>query len=245
VINDINMARRYFEKNRPVHIVSHALINVFRQKADCFRFIFQFFAANLGKKGFNVSPKDAARAGQALLYGEKIPSKFVIIEHPPFVHLLDFSQVVNHDHLYLLPNIENAIPRFMQKLNNGFAQSFNSAHKRKYAVFGSRYKDVVAKTDFQSHAISRYVSIINPLDVFQPGWREKGLKNPKKAFSFLKNYEFSSFPDKIGERHSSILASPEILGQYAPFWEKNEEYQNFVKEFLNERAVSLNHLFLE
>ncbi|MDI6602798.1 MAG: hypothetical protein QME57_01600 [Patescibacteria group bacterium] len=70
---------------------------------------------------------------------------------------------------------------------------------------------MIIKTDFQSDAVSRYVSIINPLDVFQPGWRERGLKDWKKAFDFLKEYEFSSFPDKIGLRKSKILAEKEIL----------------------------------
>ena len=237
--------RPYFEKNRPVHIISRALINIFKQKEDCFRFIFQFYAANLGKRGFNVSPKDTIKAGQSLLHGEKIPSKFVIIEHPPLVHLLDFSLVINHNHFYLLPNIENAIPGFMQKFNNGFAQSFNLSHGRKDAVFGSRYKSVVVETDFQSHAVSRYVGIINPLDVFQPGWREKGIKNPKEALNFLKNYEFSSFPDKIGKRKSLILAPQEILEQYAPFWGKNDDYRDFVKEFLKEKTAFSDHIFIE
>lgn len=237
--------RLYFEKNRPVHIISRAVIDIFKQKEDCYRFIFQFYVTNLGKRGFNVSAKDAIKAGRALLCGEKIPPKFVIVERSPLVHLLDFSLVVNHVHFYLLPNIENAIPNFMQKLNNGFAQSFNLSHKRKDAVFGSRYRGVVAENDFQSHAISRYISVINPLDVFQPGWREKGLENPKEAFNFLKNYEFSSFPDKIGKRNSLILAPKEILEQYAPFWEKIEEYQDFVKKFLKERAISPNHIFIE
>ena len=143
--------KRYFEKNRPVHTVSRALIDAFKQREDCFRFIFQFYVTNLGRRGLNVHPKDAIKAGQALLRGEKIPPNFVIVEHPPLVYLLDFSFVINHNHLYLLPNIENTIPTFMQKLNNGFAQSFNLSHKRKDAVFGSRYKSVVAKNDFQSH----------------------------------------------------------------------------------------------
>jgi len=239
--------KSYYEKNQPIHIISRSLIDAFRQKEDCFKFIFYFYAANLGKRGHNLSPKDIIKAGQSILYGEKIPSKFVIIEHKPAIHLLDFSFVINHDHFYLLPNIENAIPNFMQKLNNSFAQSFNLSHKRKDAVFGSRYKGVAVENDFQSHAVSRYVSVINPLDVFQPGWREEGLKDPKKAFNFLENYEFSSFPDKIGRRNSLMLAPKEILEQYAPFWEKMEEYQDFVKEFLKEKSalIHVNRVFLE
>lgn len=237
--------RIYFNKNQPVHIVSRALLDIFRQKEDCYRFIFQFYAANLGKRGFNVRIRDAVKAGQALLEGNTIPQKFIIREHPPLVYLLDFSLVVNHYHFYLLPNIDKAIPIFTQRFNNGFARSFNLLHQRKDAVFGSRYKGVVVENEIQSHAVSRYVSIINPLDVFQPGWRENGLKNRREAFEFLKSYEFSSFPDKISQRSSKILAPREILEQYAPFWGRVNEYQEFVREFLKEREVSRQPVFIE
>lgn len=229
---------RRFEKDKPVHITSRALIDIFKEKDDCYRFVFQFFAANLGKRGTNVFAKDAVKAGEALLRGEDIPQKFVVKEHPPFVRLIDFSLVANHYHFYLLPNnSENAIPVLMGRLNNGFAKFFNIAHNRKDAVFGSRYRDVAIKDDRQSYAVTRYVSIINPLDVFQPGWREAGLEDWQKAKEFLENYEFSSFLDRIGKRNTKILAPAEILEQYS-FGVSSvgrEEYREFVEEFLKER----------
>ena len=237
--------RIILEEKQPAHIVSRALIDVFRDEEDCYRFIFQFYIANLGKRGFNVKSKDAIKAGQALLNGEKISSKFVIEEHPPLVSLLDFSLVVNHYHFYLLPNFKNVISTFVQKLNCGFAQSFNLLHGRKDAVFGSRYGGIPTKTEYQSYATSRYVSIINPLDVFQPRWRENGLKDKEKAYDFLKSYDFSSFPDKIGKRNSRILASKEVLGQYNSLWNSTKEYQEFVKEFLKEKSTIDRSIFLE
>jgi len=238
----------FFEKDRPVHVISRALMNVFSDKDDCYRFIFYLYASNLGKRGFNISTNDIAKAGRALLCGETLSSRFVINEHPPLVEILDFSLVVNHDHFYLLPKIENAIPILMQRLNNSFAKSFNLKYNRKDAVFGSRYKGVVIKDDRQSYAVSRYVSIMNPLDVFQPGWRENGLKDIMGARKFLENYEFSSFPDKIGKRNSKILASSEILNQYSfgVFSGNRGEYENFVEEFLKERQEQdYSFLFLE
>lgn len=235
----------FFEKNQPIHLVSRALIDIFKQKEDCYRFVFQFYTITLGRRGFNVKTKDAIKAGQALLQGEKIPEKFVIKEHPPLVHLLDFSLVMNHYHFYLLPTTDEAVVHLMHNLNDSCARSFNLLHGRRDAVFGSRYKGIIVKTDFQSHAVSRYVSIINPLDVFQPGWRKEGLKNPEEAFNFLENYEFSSFPDKIGKRTSQVLAPREVLEQYAPFWGSRNEYQEFVKKFLKEKTASYPSFFIE
>ena len=238
--------RRILEKDQPVHIISRALVDILKSKEDCYRFIFQFYVANLGKRGFNVRIKDAVKAGHTLLGGEKIPSKFITQDHSPLVELLDFALVVNHYHFYLLPNSEKAVPLLMGRLNNGFAKSYNLIHHRKDAVFGSRYKSIVAKTDAQSAAISRYINIINPLDVFQPGWREEGLNDYEEAFKFLADYEFSSFPDKIGKRNSQILTSQETLEKHSFIGDPDnkKEFEEFTKEFLKERK-SYQSLFLE
>jgi len=228
-----------FEQGKPVHIISRAIVDAFRNKNDCYRFIFQFYAANFGRRNNYINAEDAAKAGRFLLYGERPPGKFVIREHAPLVDLIDFSLVINHDHFYLVPLIENAIPIFISRLNNGFAKYFNLTHnKRKGAVFGSRYKGISINTDFQSYAVSRYVSIMNPLDVFQPGWREEGLKDRKDAWDFLRSYEFSSFPDRIGERKFAFLAPSEVIEQYS-FGATPEEclgYIEFAEEFLKERS---------
>ena len=230
---------RFFEKDQPVHVISRALIDVFKNKEDCYRFVFQFYAANVGRKWSNTTVKDAAKAGQSLLQGEEISSKFIIKEHDPLVDLLDFSFVINHNHFYLIPRNEKAIPILMARLNGGFAKYFNIINNRKDAVFGSRYKGISVTTNFQSYAVCRYISIINPLDVFQPGWREDGLKNQREAFEFLQNYEFSSFPDRIGKRNAKILASKNILDEHT-FQTGSEkgkaEFRAFVKEFLKEKS---------
>jgi len=229
----------FFEKNQPFHIVSRAVegIKIFEQDEDCYRFIFLFQCANLGKRGFNIKGKDIIKAGQALLYGESIPQKFIIIQHPPLVYLLDFALVITHHHLYIVANVENSVPLLIQKLNNSFAKYYNLKYKRKGTLFGDRYKSVLVGTEFQSDAVSRYASIINPLDVYQPGWREKGLENWEEAFKFLENYQFSSFPDKMGKRNSLILAPREILERYSILYKNREECRKFVEEFLKQKSA--------
>ena len=209
------------------------------------RFIFQAHAINVGRPVRNLWRQDVAKIAQAILYGEEISSKFIVKEHKPLVHFLDFSLVVNHDHLYLLPNIENGIPIFIGRLNNGFAQYYNLKYHRKGTLFDGPYRAVITKNQFQADAVSRYVSTINPLDIFQPGWREDGLKNPKEAFDFLRTYRFSSFPDKIGARSSKILAPPEILEKYLTLGTDIKNYQGFVKDFLKERSNFPSEFYLE
>lgn len=238
----------FFEKGQPFHIVSRAVEErkIFEREEDCYRFIFQIYAANHGRPASKLWRKDVIKVAKSLLMGEEISSKFIIKEHPPLVYILDYSLVITHYHFYLIPNVENGVPIFIKKLNGGFAMYFNLKYERKGALFGSRYKSIAVENEFQANAVSRYVSIVNPLDVFQPGWREKGLKNLEEAFRFLENYQFSSFPDKIKKRRSKILASPEILRIYSLISNLDErEYLQFVKDFLNQKLFPLQPLFLE
>lgn len=241
--------RTFFEKDVPIHIVSRAVEGreIFKIPEDSYRFIFQIYAANLGRRNTNLRSKDILKAAGLLLQGEEIPARFIIEQHHPLVHILDFSLVVNHYHFCLLPNVENGVPLFIKKLNGGFAKYFNLKHSRKGILFGDRYKSIVVKTEFQSDAVSRYINIINPLDVFQPGWREKGLKNQEEALNFLKNYNFSSFPDKIKKRQSKILAPKEILEKYSfeKYFRDERGYLKFANDFLGRKVNSLLPFFLE
>jgi hypothetical protein len=238
---------RKFDVNYPVHVISRAMDGrkIFSNEEDCFRFIFQVYAINIGSPARNLWRQDIIRVAQAILHGEEISPRFIIKEHEPFVHFLDFSLVVNHNHLYLLPNIENGIPIFMGRLNNGFAQYYNLKHNRRGTLFDCPYRAVITKNQFQADGVSRYVSVINPLDVFQPGWREDGLKNKEEALKFLKSYQFSSFLDKIGERKSKILAPSEILEKYLTLGCDTQTYQEFVKSFLEDRSSLPCEFFLE
>lgn len=241
------LKKNIFEIGRPTHVISRAVEerNIFKEEIDCFRYIFQLYSANLGKPARNLCRLDVMKIAYAILQGEEISSTFILKEHPPLVDFLDFSLVVNHSHLYLVPNFEYSIPALMQNLNNGFAQYFNLRYHRKGALFGGRYRAVIAKTQYQSDAISRYVSVINPLDVFQSGWREDGLKDREKAFKFLKKYPFSSFPDKMGERKSKLLAPNSILEKYLTLGSDIKTYREFVVDFIRERSNIPDDLCLE
>lgn len=237
-----------FEKNQPYHIISRAVEEreIFKKEENCYRFIFQIFAASVGKPAFNLWRRDVIKIAKSLLLGEDISSRFIIKEHPPLVHILDFSLVINHYHFYLVPNHKEGVPLFMKKLNGGFAKYFNLKYKRRGSLFGSRYKGILVETDFQSDAVSRYIAVINPLDIYQPGWRRDGLKNLPEAFSFLENYRFSSFSDKIGKRISKIIAPRDILERYCVHYDLTKnDYSQFVKDFLKERLSRFQDLFYE
>lgn len=238
-----------FEKSIPYHVLSRTVEKkkIFVTEEDCFRFAFQMYAANIGKPAFNLHRRDMIKAGHDLLNGERIPEKLLIIEHPPLVNFLSFVLVVNHHHFILVPNIEYGIPKYMQKLNTGFAMYFNLKHNRNGNLFEKPYKIIPIQTNFQLDAVLRYVNVKNVLDVYQPGWREKGLKDEKLAFKFLENYQLSSFPDLFGKRNSKILALREIIEKYLgkEITINNEDFVNFIKDYLHKNLVLYYPFFLE
>lgn len=241
--------RIVFETNQPYHILSRAIEGreIFAKEEDCHRFIFQMYAASIGKPAFNIKQKDIIEAGKAILKGNEISPRAIIVEHDPLVYFLSFALVVNHNHFELVQNVNNGISKYIQKLNTSFAKYFNLKNNRKGILFESRYKAIPITTDFQFSAILRYINIKNPLDVFQPGWREKGLKNKEAAFFFLNNYPFSSFLDLFGNRKSKILAPKEILDKYfgGEFSESKEEYNKFVDDYLENQLADFQPFFLE
>ena len=135
----------------------------------------------------------------------------------------------------------------MRKLNIGFAKYFNLKHNRRGTLFGARYKSVPIVTDFQSDAVTRYINVINTLDVYQPGWRVRGLNNWEKSLEFLKNYQFSNFPDKIGKRNSKFIAPKEISEKFSfkEHGENREVYLKFIKDFLENKLAHFSSFFLE
>ncbi len=63
-------------------------------------------------------------------------------------------------------------------------------------LFQGRSKIIEVKNDAHLLYLPFYVHL-NILDVYQPGWKEDGIKNPKKAMEFMKNYRWSNFRDIV------------------------------------------------
>lgn len=238
-----------FDRNQPFHVLSRAVEGrgIFKEEEDCLRFVFQIYAANTGKPAFNLHRKDVIRIARDILAGKKIAPDLIINEHSPFVSILSFSLVFNHYHFNLIANVKGGITSFMQRLNIGFAKYINLKYERKGTLFESRYKIVPIQSAFQMDAVLRYINIINPLDIYQPGWRGDGLTNQEGAFRFLDEYQFSSFPDIFGKRNSKIVASREVLEKFLgeEIKNNNKEYIKFIKDFLENKKSHFLPIFLE
>jgi len=234
------------ETDIPCHILTRSVEKrkIFAIEEDCFRFIFQMYAANIGQPVFNLHRKDISKIAKSLLNGGDIPKNLIIKEHPPLVNILSFVLVNNHNHFILSSNTKNGISNYIQKLNISFAKYFNLKYERQGTLFSRPFKIIPIQDNFQLDAVIRYINIKNPIDVYQPGWKEEGLKNKEEVAWFLNNYQFSSFPDLFGDRKSKILAPRPIFESLGITKNKND-YINFLEDYLKSKMISNHSLFLE
>ena len=225
------------ERIRPYHILGKAVEGkeIFEAKEDRARFVFQMYAANIGKPVINLYRKDIFTISNAILQGEPIPKGFVQKEHDPLVHLFSFALGKDRYHLGIVPAKKEGIPLYMQKLNLGFAKYYNLKNKRTGTLFEGRFKAVPILNPKQLASVVWYINIKKALDYHG----EAGLFK----------YPYSSFPDLFGKRTSHLLSEEsrsnllKLLGE--EFFADREDYEDDIKEFQNSENGIGRNLLLE
>lgn len=239
------------EKIRPYHIVAKATDGrgIFESEEDSNRFIFQMYAANVGRPAVNLYRKDMKKASFALLSGEPLPKGFLVKEHDPLVDIFSFALVKDHYHVGLVPGVQDGIPKFMQKLNLAYAKYFNMKYKRQGALFEGRFAGVPITSPAQLNLILRYINIKKVLDVYEQQHRPQEQSSLLSPLDFLSAYPYSSFPDLFKERSSQLVSQEvrstlrKMLGE--DFFTNVEDHIDSSKNFMKEQAKSYKGLFLD
>lgn len=214
------------EKIRPYHVLGKAVEKkeIFDQEEDRARFIFQMYAANIGKPVINLYRKNIFKVSNAILQGEEIPQGFLKKEHDPLVHLFSFALLKDRYHLGLVPAKKEGIPLYMQKLNLGFAKYYNLKNKRAGTLFEGRFKAVPILNPKQLESVVKYINIKKVLDYYSQDMHQ--------------DYPYSSFPDLFGSRSSHLLSEESranllmLLGK--EFFVEREDYTSHIEELLDD-----------
>ncbi|MDI6603116.1 MAG: transposase [Patescibacteria group bacterium] len=134
-------------------------------------------------------------------------------ERDLLVEVLAFCFMPNHIHLLVRELKEGGISKFMLKLESGYAAYF----KLKYEVkmrghfFQDRFRCVHIKTEEQLIAVFVYIHT-NPIALIEPLWKERGIKDPKRAIKFLEeDYRWSSLFDYIGKKNFPSVTQRDFL----------------------------------
>jgi len=204
--------RLTFFKNLTPYYIKHRGIEgrqIFFDETDCQRFVYQIYAANFGSP-LNLSEKRLRETALLLLNGKESEKKILRFLRPPLVYLLSFALLKDSFHFILAQRREGGISKFMQKLCGGFVKYFNSRHQRHGPLFAGRFFAFPLEKKEELKEATLYINISPLLIDFK---REEG---PESWLTFLKNFNFCSFPDFIGIRKSHLLPPQNILKMFYP-----------------------------
>ncbi len=217
-------------------IIIHALNRgvdkriIFLDDQDYFRFIHNLFIFNNQENVANSTrffnknnQKQMSDIRCHSFEKERNPRKLLVKVHA-------FCLMPNHYHLLLSPLVENGIPKFMKKLNMGYAKYFNKKYKRSGALFQGKYKSVLIENEAHFIHIPYYIHL-NPLDLATPEWRERKLKDINKALKFLENYRWSSHLDYTGKKNFPSVTQRDL---FLDFFDGNQKYEKSIKKWIKE-----------
>jgi len=200
--------------------------NIFLDQKDYLRFIHDLFEFN---DTANVNSNNSRHSKELLDIGCPVVGKRK--ERKPrelLVKIHFFCLMPNHYHLLVSPIVDDGIPRFMKKLNMGYAKYFNEKNGRVGALFQGKYKSVLVTRDAHFLHLPYYIHF-NPLDLQMPEWRKRKIRNPKQAYEYLKSYRWSSHLDYLGIKNFPSVTQRDF---FLDFFEDKKAYNRFVKELL-------------
>lgn len=232
------MKRPIISNNEIYHIYNRGVEKriVFLDDEDHLRFIHDLFEFN----DINATPN--------LTYYFKSQFKEVglpKIEQEPrklLVEILAFCLMTNHFHLMIRQKINGGITLFMRKLGTGYTNYFNQKYQRVGHLFQGKYKIIHLEQDNHFLFLPYYIHL-NPLEFIIPEWKEKGVKDIKKATRFLETYRWSSFLDYIDHKNFPSVTQRDFL---LKLFDGSENYRKDTIKWLDNANVDENkELILE
>jgi len=190
------------------HIVLRAVgdTRVFKDEDDYYRCIFSMYE-------FNTADLITIRERRKIRMAQKKVNRSRRPDSPDrrdlFIDVLAFSIMPNHVHLLVKQLKNGGITKFMQKFGGGLANYSNKKYDRKGHLF-NQFRAVHIKSDNQIKNVFNYIHA-NAISLIEPGWKEKGIKKPKKVIEFLENYKWHSYPDYIGKKNFQSVTSRDFL----------------------------------
>ena len=116
-------------------------------------------------------------------------------------------------HTVLEQKENNGISAFFQKIGTAYAKYYNLKYKNQGNVFQGPFKVIEINKENDLLRISRYIHL-NPLDIFEPSWREKEIQDWDKTIKLLGNYSLSSLADYLGFRNSKLITNKGLLSVF-------------------------------
>jgi len=208
--------KEQFDNDGVYHVILKGLDNnlIFKNINDYYRGIFSIYEFN------NAKPVEIRKRRQARRKEKKQESSgrptsatSIIDNRDKFVDVLCFCFMPNHIHLLLKQIKDDGVRKFMIKVGSGYARYFNTKHQRKGYVFQNRFRSVCIEDDKHLRIIFNYIHA-NPISLIEPGWKEKGINNPKEVAKFLEEYKWSSYKDYLGQNNFQSVTERNFMSEF-------------------------------
>jgi len=245
--NIMPQRKEQFENKGIYHIVLRGIDGniIFKDTNDYYRGIFSIYEFN-NKFPIEIIKRRRDRAVEK----KREKNKLAEVGHPPiiidkrekFVDVFTFCLMPNHIHLLLKQKKDNGITEFMRKFG-GYGRYLNKKYKRRGYVFQDAFKSIRIKDDNQLMIVFNYIHA-NPISLYNPGWKEKGIKNINKSIRFLENYKWSSYQDYIGMKNFPSVTERNFLLEFISGESGCKDAMKNWLEYKNNLAKN-NNLFLE
>ena len=195
-INAASMPRkaRQLQVGDIVHVMNRGIEKrtIFLKNQDYSRFVLalEFFNTKEEVNMWNLIARAGSVPARARLDKQRKKNKQCIVD------LLAFTLMPNHYHLIVREMINNGLALFMKKMG-GYSTYFNKQYNRVGPLFQSRYKTVIVNDDIQLANVFSYVHT-NPIELWEPAWKEYKINDASRAMDRLECYRWSSYRDYIG-----------------------------------------------
>jgi len=191
-----------FLNNGIYHIVTRGVEKrqIFMDDSDYYRAIFSLYEFN------DENPVLIRDRRRDRLRAKKNGIELFSAARELLVEILTFCLMPNHLHLLLRQLKNNGITAFMRKFGAGYPAYFNKRYDRVGHLFQGRFRAVSIDSTEQLKNTFVYINV-NPTDLIEAGWKEKGIREPEKAIKFLENYKWSSYPDYAGNKNFPSLTN--------------------------------------
>ncbi|MBU2219244.1 hypothetical protein KKG15_02015 [Patescibacteria group bacterium] len=146
------------------------------------------------------------------------------------VDVLCWCLMPNHIHLLVQEKVNGGTSLYSKKIIGGYTKYFNDSNERSGVLFQGRSKIILIKKD--KHFIHMpYYIFSNPVKLIESYWKEKGIKNSKKAIQFLENYKWSSFSDITGKDNFPFIINKKLFFEF--FDTNKKQFKKDFFEWLN------------
>jgi len=159
------------------------------------------------------------------------------------VDILCWTLMPNHPHIMVVEKDEGFISIFSKKIFGGYTKYFNEQKDRSGVLFQGRTRIIQIKRNAHFLYLPFYIHL-NPLDLFQSGWKKDGINDVKGAMKFLEEFRWSNYRDIIGTGNGEFAdatnkklffkmfqTNPKKYKKDLEDWIRNEGYKEDFNKF--------------